>query len=154
MGQPDLADKHADCADILAQTAFFRVCTRQQIEQISKLGRIEHYSQDSRFYGLGESAADFYVLVDGMVRFMIGHGARQTHAGQILKRGELFGWAALVENAQKRIAGAMAITPCTVIAFNGDQLLILMEQDHSLGYRIMKQLNALITGNLTAFASG
>jgi hypothetical protein len=29
-----------------------------------------------------------------------------------------------------------------------------MEADHSLGYRLMKQLNALITGNLTAFASG
>jgi hypothetical protein len=36
----------------------------------------------------------------------------------------------------------------------GDQLLLLMEADHSLGYRLMKQLNALITGNLTAFASG
>lgn len=154
MGQPDLAALHAGCADLLAQTAFFRDCSPQQIDQISRLGRIEHYPQDSRFYGLGEPAADFYVLVDGMVRFMIGHGARQTHAGQILKRGELFGWAALVESAQKRIAGAQAITPCTVIAINGDQLLILMDQDHSLGYRIMKQLNVLITGNLTAFASG
>lgn len=154
MGQPDLAAQNASCAELLAQTAFFRVCSPQQIAQISRLGRIEYFSQDSRFYGLGEPAADFYVLVEGMVRFTIGHGARQTHAGQILKRGELFGWAALVENAQKRIAGAMAITSCTVIAFNGDQLLILMEQDHSLGFRIMKQLNALITGNLTAFASG
>jgi len=32
--------------------------------------------------------------------------------------------------------------------------LMLMDQDHGLGYRVMKQLNVLITGNLTAFASG
>jgi toluene monooxygenase system ferredoxin subunit len=94
------------------------------------------------------------VLVDGMVRFTIGLGSRQTHAGQILKRGEVFGWAALVETAPKRIASALAITPCTVLAINGNQLLILMNQDHTLGYRLMSQLNALITGNLTAFASG
>jgi CRP-like cAMP-binding protein len=144
----------SDCAELLAQTLFFRELTAEQVAQVSQLGRIEEYSRDSLIYNLGEPAEDFYVLVDGMVRFTIGLGNRQARAGQILKRGEVFGWAALVENAQKRIASALAITPCTLIAINGDQLLILLNQDHSLGYRIMKQLNVLITGNLTAFASG
>lgn len=133
---------------------FFGDLTPQQLERVCHLLRIEEYPQDSCIYDLGEPATDFYVLVDGIVRFTIGLGNRQTHAGQVLKRGEVFGWAALVESAQKRIATALAITPCTVIAINGAQLLILMDQDHSLGYRIMKQLNVLITGNLTAFASG
>lgn len=154
MSPPDALPEYADCAGILAQTAFFSALTPQQIRQISALGRIEHYPQDTRIYGLGDNAADFYVLIDGMVRFTIGLGNRQTHAGQILKRGELFGWAALMENTQQRIAAALAITPCTVIAVNGDQLLVLMDQDHTLGYRIMQQLNVLITGNLTSFASG
>jgi toluene monooxygenase system ferredoxin subunit len=143
-----------DCAGILAHTAFFSELAPQQLDRVSQLARIEEYPQASCIYGLGDAASDFYVLVDGMVRFTIGLGTRQTHAGQILKRGEVFGWAAVVESAQKRIASALCITPCTVLAMNGDQLLILMEQDHSLGYRIMKQLNVLITGNLTAFASG
>jgi toluene monooxygenase system ferredoxin subunit len=89
-----------------------------------------------------------------MVRFTIGLGSRSAQAGQVLRRGEVFGWAALVESAQKRIATALAITPCTVLAINGDQLTIMMEEDHTLGYRIMRELNELITGNLTAFASG
>lgn len=144
----------SSCSEILAYTAFFAELTPQQLEQVFRLVRFEEYPQDSCIYSLGEPAADFYVLVDGMVRFTIGLGNRQTHAGQILKRGEVFGWAALVKSAQKRIATALCITPCTVLAINGDQLLILMDQDHSLGYRIMKQLNVLITSNLTAFASG
>ena len=142
------------CGEILAYTAFFTELMPQQLAQVSQLVRFEEYPRDSCIYDLGEPAADFYVLVNGMVRFTIGLGDRRTHAGQILKRGEVFGWAALVESAQKRIATALCITPCTVLAINGDQLLILMDQDHSLGYRIMKQLNVLITGNLTAFASG
>jgi CRP-like cAMP-binding protein len=142
------------CADILAHTGFFSGLSQQQLHHVSQLARIEEYPQASRIYGLGEPASELYVLVDGMVRFTIGQGSRQTHAGQILKRGEVFGWAALVETAPKRIASALAITPCIVLAINGNQLLILMDQDHTLGYRIMTQLNALITGNLTAFASG
>lgn len=30
----------------------------------------------------------------------------------------------------------------------------IMEAGHGLGYRLLKQLNMLITGSLTAFASG
>lgn len=143
-----------DGAGILAQTPFFGNLTERQVHQVSQLGRLENYGRDSLIYNLGDPADNLFVLVDGMVRFTIGLGSRQTRAGQILRRGEVFGWAALVGNAPHRIASALAITPCDVIAINGAQLMILMEQDHSLGYRIMQQLNALITGNLTAFASG
>jgi CRP-like cAMP-binding protein len=140
--------------EVLAHTAFFAELSAEQRERVARLVRMEEHPQDACIYSLGDVASDFYVLVDGMVRFTIGLGSRRTHAGQILRRGEVFGWAALVESAPKRIAAAQCITPCTVLAIRGDQLLILMDHDHSLGYRIMKQLNVLITGNLTAFASG
>ncbi len=35
-----------------------------------------------------------------------------------------------------------------------DEFLDLMEQDNALGFQVMKQLNLLITGTLTAFAAG
>jgi len=140
--------------EIVAATGFFAELTAAQRERVAALGRIETYRQDGQIYDIGDAATDFYVLVDGMVRFSIGLGSRRAAAGQVLRRGEVFGWAALVEQAPKRIASASCISPCSVLAINGDQLLLLMEADHSLGYRLMKQLNALITGNLTAFASG
>jgi len=140
--------------EIVAATGFFAELTAAQRERVAALGHIETYRQDGQIYDIGDAATDFYVLVDGMVRFSIGLGSRRAAAGQVLRRGEVFGWAALVEQAPKRIASASCISPCSVLAINGDQLLLLMEADHSLGYRLMKQLNALITGNLTAFASG
>ena len=74
--------------------------------------------------------------------------------GSQLRGGEIFGWAALVEGAQRRIATAYCMTPCRVLAAEGDQLIRAMERDHSMGYHVMKQLTLLITGELTAFASG
>lgn len=115
---------------------------------------MESYPREAPIYTLGQTADNLYVLVEGMVRFTIGLGNRSTRAGQVLNRGEVFGWAALVESAQTRIANALAITPCTVLAIDGGQLSIMMEEDHTMGYRLMRQLNELITGNLTAFASG
>ena len=154
MSRPAVAGVVPAGADIINGTAFFAGLTPAQCERVAALGRMDSFRQDSQVYSLGDPAADFYVLVDGMVRFSIGLGSRRTAAGQVLRRGEVFGWAALIEEAPKRIASAYCITPCTVLAMKGDQLLLLMEADHSMGFRLMKQLNGLITGNLTAFASG
>ncbi len=154
MSQPAVADTLPANAEILRGTGFFSGLTAAQCACVAAPGRLETYRQDSQIYNIGDAAADFYVLVDGMVRFSIGLGSRRTAAGQVLRRGEVFGWAALIEEAPNRIASAYCISPCTVLAVRGDQLLLLMEADHSLGFRLMKQLNALITGNLTAFASG
>ncbi len=89
-----------------------------------------------------------------MVRFTIGWGAREASAGEILRRGELFGWAALVEGAQRRIATSSCVTPCVALAIDGNGCLALMDRDNSMGYRVMKQLNLLITSTLTSFAAG
>lgn len=154
MTAPATASVMPGGAEIVSATGFFAELDAARRGRVAALGRIESYRQDDQIYDIGDAATDFYVLVDGMVRFSIGLGNRRAAAGQVLRRGEVFGWAALVEDAPKRIASAFCITPCSVLAINGDQLLLMMEADHTLGFRLMKQLNALITGNLTAFASG
>jgi len=154
MNSPHIAPAIPSATQILRHTAFFSELAPTQLERIGLLCRVESYPQEASIYTLGQAADDLYVLVDGMVRFTIGLGSRSAQGGQVLKRGEVFGWAALVESAQTRIATALAITPCTVLAINGEQLTIMMDEDHTLGYRLMRQLNELITGNLTAFASG
>lgn len=139
---------------VLAQARFFSGLTPAQIERVAALARVERFPQDTRIYNLGDNADDFFVLADGMVRFTLGLGKRETSAGEIIRRGDVFGWAALIESAQKRIATAFCLTPCEVIALNGNELIALMESDNSLGYAVMKQLSVLLTSELTSFAAG
>lgn len=139
---------------ILSQTAFFAGLKAHQLELVSSISQLEEYEEDCQVYNIGERAKILYVLLEGMVRFAIGYGNRNASAGNILRRGQVFGWAALTPSANLRIATASCLTPCSVLAIDGESLLALMEQDHTLGYRIMQQLNLLITGTLTAFAAG
>ena len=141
MSSPHAAPAATSAIDLLRETAFFRDLTAQQLGRVALLCRAESYPQETPVYTLGQAADNLYVLVDGMVRFTIGMGSRATHAGQVLRRGAVFGWAALVDSAPTRIATALAITPCTVLAIDGAQLSIMMDEDHTLGYRLMRQLN-------------
>ena len=140
--------------EVLAQARFFSALTPAQLERVSAIARVKRFPQDTRIYNLGDTADDFFVLADGMVRFTLGLGKRETSAGEIIRRGDVFGWAALIESAQKRIATAFCLTTCEVIALSGNELIALMENDHGIGYAIMKQLSVLLTSELTSFAAG
>jgi len=139
---------------VLREARFFAGLTKAQLARIAALGRVRAFPQDTRIYTIGDAVDDFYVLADGMVRFTLGIGKRETSAGEIIRRGEVFGWAPLVEGHAKRIATAYCLTACQVFAIDGAALMALMESDFAIGYALMKKLAVLLTSELVAFAAG
>ena len=139
---------------VLEQARFFSGLTPARLGRVAALGRMRSFPQDTRIYTVGDAVDDFYVLADGMVRFTLGLGKRETSAGDIIRRGQVFGWAPLVEGYSRRIATAYCLTPCEVVAIDGSALSALMESDHGLGYALLKKLAVLLTSELVAFAAG
>lgn len=121
---------------------------------VMALAARHHYPQSTQLYSTGDGAVDLYVLVSGMVRFTVGDGQRVASAGELLRQGDVFGWAALVPTLQNRVATAYCVTDCIVLAINGNDLRGLMDIQPRIGYRVMSRLTAIVTGQLTAFASG
>ena len=103
---------------------------------------------------IGEPAQDLYVVLHGAVRVVVGNSRRNATAGQLLRRGQVFGWAALTPASRTRVASTFCVAATSVLVIKGDGLLMLMEEDHTLGFRISSQLCTLITSTLTAFAGG
>ncbi|MGH8669049.1 MAG: cyclic nucleotide-binding domain-containing protein [Burkholderiales bacterium] len=143
-----------DAAGVLGQARFFSGLDKAQLGRVASLGRMRSFPQDTRIYTVGDAVDYFYVLADGMVRFTLGLGKRETSAGDIIRRGDVFGWAPLVEGHARRIATAYCLTPCEVVAIDGGALNRLMEGDPGLGYALMKKLAVLLTSELVAFAAG
>ena len=143
-----------DCAAVLGQARFFSGLSKAQLERVAALGRMRTFPQDTRIYTIGDAVDYFYVLAEGMVRFTLGLGKRDTTAGDIIRRGDVFGWAPLVEGHTRRIATAYCLTACSVVAIDGSELVALMDAELGLGYALMKKLAVLLTSELTSFAAG
>lgn len=147
-------EKPVNAAEVLGQARFFAGLSGTQLERVAALARVRAFPQDTRIYTVGDAVDYFYVLADGMVRFTLGLGKRETSAGDIIRRGDVFGWAPLVEGHERRIATAYCLTACAVVAIDGGELLALMDGDLGLGYALMKKLAVLLTSELTSFAAG
>lgn len=140
--------------EILQRTAFFRDLDADRLARVAALAELRRCVAGEAVYRVGEPARALYVLIDGTVRLGVAYGGRDASAGDLLRRGDVFGWAALTPTCNLRIANASCVRPCGLLAIDGARLLQEMEADHTLGYRLMTQLTGLVTGTLTAFAGG
>jgi toluene monooxygenase system ferredoxin subunit len=142
-----------DTADMLGGVAFFSGFTAEQRRRMAASARLVKLRAGQQIYRVGEPSHVFYLLVEGSVFFSFAVGQRQAPA-QVIGRGDVFGWAALVEAGTPRNGSAAAMTDCTALAFDGAELLAMADADHSFGYALMRALNKIITGTLWAFVAG
>lgn len=128
----------------------FKGVSEATLARIAELGKSEAFDGGSMLYGVGDPAQDFYILESGRVEFLIGRDQRTSPAGFVLRQGEVFGWAALLDGQPARIARATCLEKSTVLRMNGKAVLKVLEADPGAGYLVMRRLAELIARYLTA----
>jgi toluene monooxygenase system ferredoxin subunit len=120
------------------------------LQKLAELARRETHEQGSVLYGPGDPADDFLVLDSGRVEFLVGRGDRASQSGFMLKKGEVFGWAALLDGHPQRIATATCMEPSTLLRINGKEALKMLESDPAAGFLVMRRLSSMIARYLAS----
>jgi toluene monooxygenase system ferredoxin subunit len=147
-----------DSIYVVAQSALnaaelFVGISDETLAGIAALAQSEERAAGSVCYDFGDPADDFYVLESGRVEFLIGRDESLSPAGFMLRKGEVFGWAALLENQPQRIARATCLENSRLLRINGRQTLELLERDSASGYLVMRRLSSLIARYLVSSGS-
>ena len=135
----------------LIVSEIFAGISEKTLAAISALAQREEREAGSICYDFGDPAEDFYVLESGRVEFLIGRDERVSPAGFMLRKGEVFGWAPLVENHPRRIARATCLEPSKLLKISGAKTLALLEADPASGFVVMRRLASLIARYLAPF---
>jgi toluene monooxygenase system ferredoxin subunit len=120
------------------------------IDALTALARRESYGPGEVLYRPGDPADDFFVLDAGRVEFLVGRGDRTAPGGFMLKKGEVFGWAALLDGYPARIASARCLEASSLLRINGKAALRALEGDPAAGFVVMRRLAALIARYLAS----
>ena len=128
----------------LALAKLFTGISATTFQQIEQLARREEVEQGETLYEPGEPAGDFFVLESGRVEFAIGRDDRTAPAGFMVRKGEVFGWAALLEDRPARFAKAVCLEKSALLRISGPATLALLEADPVSGYAVMRRLSSLL----------
>ena len=98
------------------------------------------------------TAKDFYILEDGEVKLVIGVYKEGMNvvtqvAVDTVTKGDIFGWSSLV-TPHSLTMSAICVKSSSVLIVDGAELSVLMDNNHSLGYEIMKGLVRVIGARL------
>ena len=137
----------------LGAAELFVGISEQTLAALTGLAKKEEFDAGRSLYDIGDAAEDFFVLEAGRVEFLIGRDERVSPAGFMLHKGEVFGWAALLENQPQRIARATCLEQSRLLRINGKQALSVLDADPASGFLVMRRLSALIARYLVSSGS-
>jgi toluene monooxygenase system ferredoxin subunit len=137
----------------LSAAGLFAGVTAATLKALTDFAKKEKCDEGRALYDVGDAADDFFILEAGRVEFLLGRDERVSPAGFMLHKGELFGWAALLENQPRRIARATCLESSQVLRINGKQALEVLANDPASGYLVMRRLSSLIARYLSSSGS-
>ena len=136
--------------DLIAQQAFFKGLNVQQLQLLADSAMEMQFPADQSILQEGSLANRFYLILEGTVELELqldAHGAMISI--QKLGPGDIVGWSWLFPPYSVHL-GARALAPVKTIFFYGTRLREQCEQDHELGFQLMKRIAEVATQCLQA----
>lgn len=132
---------------IICEHPFFAGVEPRFCSLVCGCARQVSFEPDSYLLHEGEPANEFYLLRQGRVALEItaaGHGTKQF---QTLGPGEIVGVSWLIP-PYRWSYDARAVEPVRAIAFDARGIRQQCEQDHDVGYELMKRVVPTLVGRL------
>jgi len=134
---------------MLAEIAFLRGIGDRQLDVLATMAHATSLATGTMLGREGETAEAFYLIQSGRVALEIHTPDRGAVRIQTVGPGEPVGWSWLVPPHRWQF-DARAVDAVQAIAIDGAALRERCEQDHELGYQLLKRLVTVVASRLAA----
>ncbi|MDO8140726.1 MAG: cyclic nucleotide-binding domain-containing protein [Candidatus Brocadiales bacterium] len=133
----------------LEEHPFFKGIKPHHLENILGCATSVQFDAGQHILREGEEANNFYIIILGKVTLEIFTPDRGPINIQTIGEGDVLGWSWLIPPYHWHY-DARAIELTRAIALDGKCLRIKCEDDHDLGYELLKRFTHIITSRLEA----
>jgi CRP/FNR family cyclic AMP-dependent transcriptional regulator len=135
--------------DLIAQQPFLKGLNPHQLQLLTDSALEMKFETGATIFEEGSPANRFFLILTGRVLLSSEMEDRNVIPIQTLGPGDDLGWSWLFPPYAMHFT-ARALEPTTTIFFYGTRLREQCEQDHELGYQIMKRIAEVATQTLKA----
>ncbi len=141
-------DSTDDVLEELCKIPWFQELREDHIRKIASMTKIRPMKAGEVIFREGDTHESVYIVISGRV----GLEMFVPHKGKVrfytADQWELFGWSSVTPNVHLRTAGATAVLDGTLLKIDADKLNKACEEDHDLGYLVMRRLARVVAGRL------
>ena len=133
--------------ELLEEHPFFKDLNQSQLELLAGCGRNIHFKKGEKIFTEGEKADFFYIIREGKVKLSTHAAPRGDIYIATIENGEILGWSWLIP-PHKWAFDAVAQEETSAVALDGKCLRGKCEQDHELGYELLKRFSKVLASRL------
>jgi CRP/FNR family transcriptional regulator, cyclic AMP receptor protein len=134
---------------ILVEHPFFQGLDHRYMQLITGCASNAHFAAGTYLFREGEEASHFYIIRSGKVALETVVGSRGPITIETIEAGEVLGWSWLFPPYRWHFS-ARSVGSTRAIMLDGACLRMKGEQDHDLGYELVKRMAAILMQRLQA----
>lgn len=133
----------------IAQQPFFQGLKPHHFQLLTDSAMETQFEPEQRIFREGDAANRFYIILEGKVLLEAEGKERGMIPIQTLGPGDCLGWSWLSLRYYLHFS-ARTLEPTRALFFYGTRLRKQCEQDHDLGYELMKRIAEILVQRLQA----
>jgi CRP/FNR family transcriptional regulator, cyclic AMP receptor protein len=132
---------------ILKEHAFFADLEAPYLDLLVGCASNVRFDRGEVIFHEGDEANQFYLVREGKTAVQMDAAGRRPITVETLGPGGILGWSWLVPPYRWRF-DARAVEPVRAIALDGKCLRMKCEEDHDLGYQLLKRFSTIMAQRL------
>jgi CRP/FNR family cyclic AMP-dependent transcriptional regulator len=134
---------------ILAEHPFFKGLKPEYLQLVTGCASNVRFDTGTYIFREGEDASQFYLIRQGKVALEIFAAQHGPITIETIEAGEVVGWSWLFPPYRWHFSGRV-FEPTRAIVLDGKCLRAKSEEDHDLGYELMKRVAQIMMERLQA----
>ena len=139
---------HADLTKTLRRIPWFVDLTQSQLDRLASVTLLHEMELDDILFHEGDREDYLYVLLEGQIVLEVEAPTRGVVSVYTAEALDIIGWSSMTPIVRQRTACARATQHCILLGFNSKLLQQLCDEDHELGYIIMRRLANVVASRL------
>ncbi|HTP01153.1 MAG TPA: Crp/Fnr family transcriptional regulator [Anaerolineales bacterium] len=132
----------------LQKIPWFQELKQEHVQKLASISKIRRVKAGEVIFREGDTHESVYIVLEGRV----GLEMFVPHRGKVrfytAEPWEVFGWSSVTPNVHLRTAGATAVLDGAVLRIDAEKLSQACDEDHTLGYLVMRRLAHVVAGRL------
>lgn len=141
-------DDIKEVTEELDRIPWFRELKAEHVRKIASISTIRRVKAGEVIFKEGDTHESVYIVLEGRVSLEMFVPHRGKVRFYTAEQWEIFGWSSVTPNVHLRMAGATAVLEGSVLRIDAEKLNQACEEDHDLGYLVMRRLARVVAGRL------
>ncbi len=127
---------------------WFQEIKQEHFDQLCNISCLRQVEAGEELFREGDKEDNLYIVLEGRVAietFIPGRGRLRIYTAEPM---DIVGWSSVTPVIRQRTASARAVLPGRLVAMDAKKLRQLSDEDHDLGYVVMRRLANVVASRL------